>query len=109
MKEKKPVWSRLLKMKCPKCNWDLISSNSGTRGIGCLDEEGCGFYMRKEAFDRVVKAMYGGMGSKNYKPKFGDDVDVLSFLNNYGHNQESADFSGDETLGKQETDLRDWE
>lgn len=97
-KQKKIVWSRLKNMRCPKCNTQLISSNFGTRAYGCEDEEGCGFYMRLEAFERVVKALYAGYADKGYKPRFGDDVSTLEFLNNYGRNKESADFSGDESL-----------
>lgn len=85
-------------MRCPKCNCDLISANTGTRAIGCEDEEGCGFYMRQEAFNRVVEGLYKGYADAGYKPKFGDDVDTLEFLNNYGRNKVSADFSGDESL-----------
>ena|ERR1035437_1899735 len=80
MEEKKLKWVRLRNFKCPKCNGDLTTANTGTRAVGCENEEGCGFYMRQEIFDRVVKNLYQAM--PNYKPKFGDDIDNLTLLNN---------------------------
>jgi hypothetical protein len=98
MKEKKLKWNNLKEMKCPKCSGPLTTANSGTRGVFCKDDIDCNFFMAQPAFDRVIKSLYSGMGSKGYKLKFGDDMDTLNFLNNYGHNEMSADFSGDDSL-----------
>lgn len=77
---KKLVWSRLKNFRCPKCNGSMTTAKTGTRAVGCEDEEGCGFYMRQEVFDRVVKNLY--QTKPGYKPKFGDDVENLELLNN---------------------------
>ena len=79
--EKKIIWSRLKNFKCPKCNSDLEASNTGQRLVGCEDEENCGFYVRKERFEKIVENLY--QTGKNYKPKFGNDIENLEFLNNF--------------------------
>ena len=90
---KKLLWRRLLNMRCPKCNADLITANTGTRGVGCEDEEGCGFYMRQEVFDRVVQAIYTGKADAGYRPQFGDDIQALDLLNNLDRGVIPPDFS----------------
>lgn len=77
---KKIIWTRLKSFKCPKCNGNMITSNTGTRAVGCEDEEGCGFYMRYDVFERIVNNLY--QTKPGYKPKFGDDTENLELLNN---------------------------
>lgn len=77
---KKLTWSRLKNFKCPKCAGTMTTSNTGTRAVGCEDEEGCGFYMQQHVFEKVVNSLY--MTKPGYKPKFGDDMKTLELLNN---------------------------
>lgn len=76
---KKLIWSRLKNFKCPKCNQDLISAQSGERGVGCEYEE-CNFYISQPVFDRVVENLY--QTEKGYVPKFGDDMENFELLQN---------------------------
>lgn len=77
---KKLNWNKLKDFRCPKCGGTMTTANTGTRAVGCEDEEGCGFYMRYEVFERVVKNLY--QTKKGYTPKFGDDMQNLELLNN---------------------------
>ncbi len=88
---KKLNWSRLKNFKCPKCGQNLVTSNFGTRAVGCEDEESCGFYMKQEVFDRIVKNLY--QTKEWYKPKFGDDGENLELLNNLNRGIVPRDFS----------------
>lgn len=76
--KKKIVWSRLKDFRCPKCGQYMETTNTGTRAVGCVDEEGCGFWMRYEVFERVVNNLY--MAKRDYRPKFGDDTDMLLLI-----------------------------
>lgn len=60
----------------------MVTSNFGVRAFGCEDEEFCGFYMRDEVFNRVVKNLH--QTKTGYKPKFGDGIQNLELLNNLG-------------------------
>ena len=80
-------------MKCPKCGSDLTSSNMGTRGYGCEDDDNCGFYMTSPVFDRVVKNLY--QTEKGYKPKFGDDTDNLKLLNSLNNSEVPDEYQDD--------------
>lgn len=77
---KKLKWNNLKTFKCPKCSCAMIEASAGERGVGCEDELQCGFYMRQAVFERVVNSLY--LRKKNYKPKFGDDMQTLDLLNN---------------------------
>lgn len=80
MKKEPMVWSRLKDFRCPKknCRQFLGTANTGTRAVGCEDEEGCGFWMRQEIFDRVVNSLY--MAKPGYTPRFGDDPEMVTLI-----------------------------
>ncbi len=69
----------------------MTTANTGTRAVGCEDEEVCGFYMRYEIFERVVNSLY--MTKPDYKPKFGDDIESLTLLNNLDRGIVPPDYS----------------
>lgn len=92
--EIKPKWNRLKDMNCPKCGKQLLPVANKFMWA-CPDLNACGFKITEVAFTRVIKQLYRG-GSRSKAGR--DDVAALEYLNNYGHNKQSADFSGDESL-----------
>lgn len=76
---KKLNWSKLKDFKCPKCGHYMTTLNSGsTRAVGCEDEDNCGFWMSDPVFNRIVKNLY--QTKPGYRPKFGDDMENLTLL-----------------------------
>lgn len=80
-------WNKLKSMKCPKCGGNLITNNFGSRLIGCEDEENCGFTITQTRFETLVEDIYKGKNKKGYRPKFGDDLKNLEYLNNFDQNK----------------------
>lgn len=71
------IWSRLKRMKCPKCDNPLIETCNGKQfGFGCSTK--CTFFIGKEKFDEIIINSYGLKKRTIY-----NDVDTnLSELNN---------------------------
>lgn len=90
--EDKPKWANLKNNQCPKCG-SILEHDQNSLMHTCPRKEACGFKISDEAFNRVVTQLYKPRTRRN-----DDDRETLDFLNNFGHNRMSADFSGDESL-----------
>lgn len=49
----KPIWNRLKDMKCPRC-----ANRIEPRGASYVCTKDCGFVVRKDRFDEIIKSLY---------------------------------------------------